>query len=72
VVLERLPPVDEDYWNFLVKPRVGSTVFENVDFPEFERLNGAQFAQLGFDRIAQAASGFGEQHNFPHRCLKRF
>jgi hypothetical protein len=60
VVLERLAPVDEYHGNFLVKLRERSTVFENIDFTKFERLRGAQFVELRFDRVAQAAPGLGE------------
>ena len=72
MVLERLSPVDEYHRNFLVKLRVSSTVFENIYFPKFEWLRGAQFAKLCFDRVAQTASRFGEEDDFNHQRLKRF
>jgi len=72
MILERFAPVDEDHRNFLVKLCVRSAVFKNIDFPKFERLCGAHFSELRFDRIAQTAAGLGEEYDFDHRGLKRF
>jgi hypothetical protein len=72
MILERFAPVDEDYRNFLMKPRVRGPVFEDIDFSQVEGLLGPQFLELCFDRIAQAASGLGEEDNVDHRDLKRF
>ena len=72
MVFERLPPVDEYLRNFLVKPRVRSTVFENIHFPKFERLHGAQFVELCFDRVAQTTPRLGVEYNLHHRRLKGF
>jgi hypothetical protein len=72
MIFERFSPIDEDDWNLLAKLRIGGTVFKDIDFPEFKRLHGAQFGKLRFDRIAQAATGLGEKHNFSHHRLMRF
>ena len=67
MILERFTPVDEDHRNFLVKFCIRSAVFKNIDFPKFKWLRGAHFSELCFDRIAQTASGLGEERDFYHR-----
>ena len=64
MVLKCLPPIDEYHGNFLVKLRVGGAFFENIDFPKLERLQGAQFAELSFDGVAEATPGLGEEDDF--------
>ena len=66
MVLEGFAPVDEYDWNFFAELGVSVAVVENIHFAKFKRLRGPQSSQLGFDGIAQAASGFGKEHNFCH------
>ena len=70
--LARLPPIDKDYRNFLVKFRVGSAVLENIYFAKFEGVPRAQFAELCFDRLAQAAAGLGVENDLNHQLLEGF
>ena len=65
--LNAFRPSMEYHGDFLLELRVCVAVFEDVDFAKIERLQRPQFAQLGFDRIAEAASGFGEENDFHHK-----
>jgi hypothetical protein len=72
MVLERFPPVDKHHRNFLVKLCERLTVFENIYFLKIEWLPRAKLTKLCFDRIAQAASGLGEEYDFHHLRMTEF